>query len=158
MDSLFHFILSLAGGFIFLELLKVKYRPWHLVLLSFSSLSIDIQHLLAAFYRPIVLHAFYFALLPLVPAVYFYSANKAKPFLYSIALSLMFFGHLFADMITGMYGVPLFYPFSERLFMLPMGYFYFGTSPIISSAGIAMALYFALIYLAYKAVSCLSLK
>ncbi len=158
MDSLFHFVLSLAGGFVFLELLKVKYQPWHLVAISFVSLFIDIQHLFEAFNIPVIFHAFYFALIPLAAAAYFRSAKQPRLFFYSIALSLMLFGHLFADMISGMYGVPLLYPLSHTLFMLPAGLVFFGSSPVIGSAGIAMALYFALICLAYKLVSSLSLE
>jgi len=152
MDSLFHFVISLAGGFVFLELTKAKYSPLHLLALAFFSLSIDIQHLFEAFQIYPIFHAFYFALLPLAAALYFHSKKQPVPFTYSILLSLMLLGHLFADMIQGMYGVPLFYPFSGTLFMLPPGLLLFGSNPVIGSAGLAMFLYFGLIFLASMAV------
>lgn len=152
MDSLFHFVISLAGGFMFLGLARTKYDPLHLFALSFLSLFIDIQHLFEAFYLYPVFHAIYFALLPLVAALYFHSKNQPALFSYSVLLSVMLFGHLFADMIQGMHGVPLLYPFSTHLFMLPWALLTFRGDPVIGAAGIAMALYFGLVFLSANAV------
>jgi len=155
MDSLFHFVISLAGGFVFLELTKTKYDPLHLFALSFLSLFIDVQHLFEAFYIYPVFHAIYFALIPSAAVLFFFSRKQMQLAVYSSALSLMLFGHLFSDMIQGFYGVPLFYPFSAHLFMLPWALMTFKGAPVIGAAGLAMALYFGLIYVSAKMVSAL---
>ena len=155
MDVLFHFVISLVGGFVFLELTKTRYHPLHLLAITFLSLSIDVQHLLEAINIPFIFHGIYFALIPSVAALFFFSRKQMQLAVYSSALSLMLFGHLFSDMIQGFYGVPLFYPFSAHLFMLPWALMTFKGAPVIGAAGLAMALYFGLIYVSAKMVSAL---
>jgi len=153
MDVLFHFVISLVGGFVFLELTKTRYHPLHLLAITFLSLSIDVQHLLEAINIPFIFHGIYFVLIPSAAALFFFSRKQMQLAVYSSALSLMLFGHLLSDMIQGLYGVPLFYPISNHLFMLPNDLSFllpnsaacFQSSPIIGAAGLAMALYFGLI-------------
>jgi membrane-bound metal-dependent hydrolase YbcI (DUF457 family) len=160
MDFLFHFVISLVGGFVFLELTKTKYSPFHLLALTLLSLSIDVQHLFEAFNVYPVFHAVYFALIPSAAALFFFSRKQMQLAAYSLALSLMLFGHLLSDMIQGLYGVPLLYPLSRHLFMLPNDLSFilpsdaacFQSSPIIGAAGLAMALYFGLVFAASMAV------
>ena len=70
---------------------------------------------------------------------------------YILAFSIMLLGELIADMMAGMYGIPLFYPFSDTLYMIPKSWeiYFFDDCCIkfVSTYGIAMFIYFGVIAL-----------
>lgn len=146
MDSLFHFVFALVGGYVLVKGLGVKYNPYTLVLLSLSSLLIDLDHLTVfiGLSETLRLHNIFIALIPLL----FYIIYRN---IYFIVFTVMLLGHLIADMVQGMYGIPLFYPLTRTTYLIPKNWeIYLGgdpTSPIVSTFGIGITLYFGLILL-----------
>ena len=144
MDTLFHFVFALVGGYILVKGLGVKYRLSILIFLSLSSLFIDLDHLMThlGMYDGLKLHNLFIVLIPIL--LFFIFRN-----IYLVVFSVMLFGHLIADMIYGIYGVPLFYPFSEATYLIPKSWeIYFNnnpTMPLVSTAGIAILIYFTVI-------------
>ncbi len=60
----------------------------------------------------------------------------------------MLFNHIPFDMVYGMYGVPLFYPLSKKLYMLPpleLNLFGRPSNPLVSKYGMALLIYFGTI-------------
>ncbi len=74
--------------------------------------------------------------------------KKPKLQAFSLAAMVMLIGHLMADMIIGIYGVPLFFPFYGGLYMIPHSWNFIEIdhSYVIAPTGIAVAAYFALIF------------
>ncbi|PKP54472.1 MAG: hypothetical protein CVT90_01105 [Candidatus Altiarchaeales archaeon HGW-Altiarchaeales-3] len=153
MDALFHFIFALAGGYILLKGLNIKFNSFILIFLALCSLLIDIEHVfeLMGIFEYIKLHTLITITIPLLILMIFYLMKKGSYELYGylLTLSVMLFGAVVADMIKGMYGVPLFYPLSDTLYMIPKNReIYFLNKPgmpIVSVYGIAMLIYFGLI-------------
>ena len=56
---------------------------------------------------------------PLILMLVFRRFGSHKLMIYSLVLMVMMFGQLPFDMLEGMYGVPLFFPFSNELYMIP---------------------------------------
>lgn len=146
MDTLFHFIFALVGGYVLVKGLGIRYHLSILIFLSISSLLIDLDHLMTylGVYEGLKLHNL---LIVLIPVVLFFIFRD----IYFAVFSVMLFGHLIADMIYGIYGVPLFYPFSKATYLIPRQWeIYFSndpTMPLVSTAGIAILIYLAVISL-----------
>lgn len=171
MDVLFHFTLAIFSSYILLEHLKSTYNLKDLILLSIFPFSLDgvtrlyriIHHTLNIgphLFSPLSHNIFIGILLPLI--IYLISQTK-KTKIYSLIIMVLMIGHLLSDMITftdinGKYifnevGIPLFYPLSETLYLIPSPQFTIFNSPgslFISSAGIALSVYFGLILLIIK--------
>ena len=150
MDALFHFVFALVGGYILVKGLGGKYKLTVLVFLSVLSILIDIDHFIGV-KIPIFHNIFLAIILPsiLLLILYFYKKEWTELHIYIFVFIIMLFGHLLADMIIGMYGIPLFYPLSNTLYMIPRSWeVYLGNGysrPLASTTGIAMAIYFGLI-------------
>ena len=146
MDSLFHFVFALVGGYALVKGLGVKYNPYTLVLLSLSSLLIDLDHLsvFIGLSESLKLHNIFIALIPLLAYIIYRN-------IYFIVFTVMLLGHLIADTVQGIYGIPLFYPLTKTTYLIPKKWeIYLGgdpTSPIVSTFGIGITLYFGLILL-----------
>jgi len=149
MDALFHFAMSFAGGYILLKGLRVDFRWRDLFLLSVLAGLIDLDHIISVLPQTLIVHNLTFVLgLPLLLFLVFRYMKRDKLQVYSLVVMVMLIGHLLADMITGVYGVPLFFPFYSRLFMIPHTWNFIEVdhSYVIAPAGIAVALYFGLIF------------
>lgn len=146
MDTLFHFVFALVGGYVLVKGLGIRFNPKILVLLSLLSLLIDMDHLMVfmGLSKTLRLHNLFVVCIPIFLFFIFRT-------IYFPIFSVMLFGHLIADMVQGIYGVPLFYPFSETMYLIPKNWeIYLGgdpTSPIVSTFGIGIAVYFGLIFL-----------
>lgn len=66
---------------------------------------------------------------------------------YTLALGIMMLGSLVLDMVGGMYGIPLFFPLSERLYQIPNWWRFFpvGHSYAVEPLGIALFAYFLMV-------------
>jgi|GEM_PF-1138625 len=163
MDVLFHFVMSFAGGYVLLKGIRSgRYFGWgKLFLLSFLVGMIDLEHLTNHTPENVLTHSLIFMLgLPLLLFLAFRfadsriskSGEKDERFkglqAYSLVAMVMLIGHLLADMISGIYGIPLLYPLSTRLFLLPYSWnIAYSGSYVIANEGIAVALYFALVFI-----------
>ena len=166
MDPLFHFLISFSGGYVILRELDRKARIKEALALSFISILIDLDHipqyamlLLGANrsileqllgVKPLIFHnLFTIALIILVSA--FLLKGRLK--LYGYALSVMIFGHLMFDMVDGL-GVELLFPFSTNLYLIPVSWELMIThkSYVLTIFGIALALYFAAVFLVVLAL------
>ena len=162
MDALFHFVFQLVGGYVLLKGLNVRFNMLILIFLALCSLLVDVEHVLPNLTKifpllelvaHIKFHALFIVIIPLFVLFILYFMKKGTYELYGylLAFSIMLLGELTADMITGMYGIPLFYPFSDTLYMIPKSWEvpFFG-SPymlVVSTYGIAMFMYFGIIAL-----------
>ena len=149
MDALFHFALSFAGGYILLRGLKTDFRIWHLLAISLLAGLIDIDHIITT--SPAVLYAHNLIFIIGLPLGFFFVFSYMKNErlkVYSLLFIVMWAGHLLMDMIAGMYGIPLFFPLSGQLYMIPQGWSFIeiDNSYVIAPAGIAVAAYFSLIF------------
>jgi hypothetical protein len=133
MDALFHFAMSFAGGYILMKGMNADFRLRHLFLLSLVAGLIDIDHIISIIPKTMIAHNLLFIIgLPLIFFHIFRLMKKQRMQVFSLVLIVMWIGHLLADMISGMYGVPLFYPLSHSF--------------VIAPAGIAIGIYFGLIF------------
>lgn len=157
MDALFHFVFQLVGGYVLIKGLNARFNIFILIFLAFCSLLVDVEHVLphlASIIPPldfldhIKFHTIFIVFIPLLilSVLYFIKKGTGELYSYLLAFSVMLLGHLIADMITGMYGIPLFYPFSDTLYMIPKSWEvpFFGDPYmfIVSTYGIAMLIYF----------------
>jgi len=162
MDALFHFVFQLVGGYVLLKGLRIRVNVLILIFLAFCSLLVDVEHVLpylAGIFPPLDLvdhikfHTIFIVFIPLLILSVLYSMKKGTKELYGylLAFSVMLLGELTADMIKGMYGIPLFYPFSDTLYMIPKRWEvpFFGSEYMlaVSTYGIAMFMYFGIIAL-----------
>ena len=160
MDALFHFVFQLVGGYVLLKGLNVRFNILILIFLAFCSLLVDVEHVLPYLANVFPLldlidhikfHTIFIIAIPLSILIFLYFMKKGTNELYGylLAFSIMLFGELTADMITGMYGIPLFYPFSDALYMIPKSWEvpFFGSEYMlaVSTYGIAMFIYFGVI-------------
>jgi hypothetical protein len=148
MDPLFHFVMSFAGGYILLRGLKAKFRWRDLFLLSVLAGLMDIDHF-TGLGNNLIFHNLAFIIgFPLLLMVIFRHLKHEKMFFYSLALMVMMLGQLPFDMLEGLYGVPLLFPFSGELYMIPFNWnlFDIGNSYVISRTGIAAAIYFGIVF------------
>lgn len=151
MDALFHFAMSFAGGYILLKGLKVDFRLRDLFMLSVIAAMIDLDHVTGLPDQMLVVHSLTFVLgLPIMLFLTFRRTGHDKLAIYSLALMIMWIGHLLADMIQGLYGVPLLYPFYTGLFMIPgvWSFIEIDNSYVIAPRGIAVAVYFGIVFIA----------
>ncbi|MBN2013895.1 MAG: metal-dependent hydrolase [Candidatus Altiarchaeota archaeon] len=137
MDSLYHFVFALVGGYVLVKGLNVRYSFPFLVVLAFLSTLIDVDHL----WQSQIFHNL-FVLVPVLFVFFVSFLFKHRGIkLYSLVLFVMVFGHLLADMTFGI-GIPLFYPLSDSMHRFPS----FVMEPnFVSSFGIALSLYFGFI-------------
>ncbi|MBN2250816.1 MAG: metal-dependent hydrolase [Candidatus Altiarchaeota archaeon] len=148
MDALYHVVFSLAGGFILARGLGINAGPLELGTLALFSMLPDLDHL-TGYTR---LHTGFIILLPLIPyaILRIRDAYREKRGLLLI-LAVMLYGHLLMDMVQGLYGVALFYPLTETLYLIPGRWEVYldgdPTKPIVGTHGIGAALYFGLIAL-----------
>ena len=137
MDTLFHILLALAGGYILVKGLGVCYKFWVLLILAFLSLSPDalsvIQYLIYVSFDigtgnlPSSHNIFLVIVTPLIFSIIFYIRKNKKLQVYTLVFMVMLISHLLVDMITiqvegcayNLYGIPLFYPLSETLYLIP---------------------------------------
>jgi len=161
MDVLFHFVMAFAGGYVLLKGVRSgRHFGWgRLFLLSFLVGLIDVEHLTGHPPEVVFTHNLTFALgLPLLLFLAFRYADKKRNGenatlktlqVCSLVAMVLLIGHLLADMISGIYGIPLLFPFSASLFLLPYSWnlIEINGSYVIATEGIAVALYFALVFL-----------
>ncbi len=147
MDSLYHFIFALVGGYVLVKGMGMRYDFRVLVGLAVMTVLIDLDHI----WSVLVFHHIFI----LAPPILLFFAALAMGWkriqLYSVVLAVMFYGDLLADMTIGM-GIPLFYPLDDSLYKLP----YVVMNPnFISPYGLTLFLYFgliALLILIYRAM------
>lgn len=151
MDTLFHFFFSLMAGMAVFRGER-KHKP--IILLALLSVLIDMDHFFGMDARGTFHNIFIILLIPLIAFFTFYTYEGKKSIrLQTCALILlvMLTGHVTADMFYGG-EVKLFYPFSSEDFPVPKfeiltaNQFY---SPLISRDGIALAIYFIIMLLAF---------
>ncbi|MFH1721942.1 MAG: metal-dependent hydrolase [Candidatus Altiarchaeota archaeon] len=166
MDLLFHFLANILACVLVNHGLEMKLKFRTLILFSIVALLIDIDHLLLYTGYSIldeglntsVLHNIFF-LFGIVVLIYFLAS---RVFLVknekAINISALFFillsGHMLFDMIFGRYGVPLFYPLTNRLYVIPR---FFEISigkrfefPLTTRSSVAWMLYLSLIAIVIK--------
>lgn len=160
MDSLTHLVLNFSAGYIFLKGIRADFRIWHLFILAFISQSLDMDHVfeynrIEPFFDSIFkntvspMHNIFFITF-ISGGIYFagkYLKNN-KIQIYSLALFFMFFGNIVMDTVSGMYGVPLFFPLTNKLVQIPP-YWHFisvGHSYVIQPMGIALLVYFSVVF------------
>jgi hypothetical protein len=162
MDALFHFAMSFAGGYVLLKGMKGgRHFGWgRLFLLSLLVGLIDLEHVMGHAPEIVFTHNLTFVLgAPLLLFLAFGWMKRSGRIgkeageglqLYSLAAMVMLIGHMLADMIGGLYGIPLLFPFSTRLFLMPQSWnlFEIDHSYVVATAGIAVALYFGIVFLA----------
>lgn len=171
MDALFHFVVAIFSSYILLEHPKSNYNLKDLLFLSLIPFSLDgvtrlyqiIHHALNVgphLSSDLSHNIFLGILLPLI--IYLISQTK-KTKIYSLIIMVLVIGHLLSDMIplaeiNGKYifnedGIPLFYPLSETLYLIPSPQFTIFNMPsslFMSSASIAVSIYVGLIFLIIK--------
>jgi hypothetical protein len=148
MDPVFHFFISFAGGYIILAELYKKVNWRDLLVLSFLSVVIEVDHLLPV--RVHVLHNI-FTLLIVVAISLFLLKGRMK--IYGCVLSVMLFGHLLFDMV-GDSELLLFFPFSRTACVIPQswGIVLTPTSYLVDNFGIAITIYFIAVFMAVLAL------
>jgi hypothetical protein len=141
MDPLTHFIIASAAGYILAGAAGMRIRGYMVPVLAVLALFIDVDHLLPLIgvTRTLVLHNIAFvAAAGLI--VYGFAGRDA-----GIIFSTMLAGHLLFDMNSGIYGIPIAYPLSGRLFLIPkeweLGLFGYSSYPLISRTGLAATFY-----------------
>ena len=155
MDALFHFVFQLVGGYVLLTGLKIRFNILILILLAFCSLLVDVEHIFTylGIFGWLKLHTIFVVIIPslILLLLYFIKKGSYELYAYLLTFSVMLFGEILADMITGMYGIPLLYPFSDTLYMIPKSWeicFFDNCSmKFVSTHGIAMLIYFGVISL-----------
>jgi len=140
MDSLYHFILSLVGGYVFFTFSRRSFSPMLLVFVSLLSLITDTDHIVDRQF----FHTIFFLIPPLLIFVYASLQHHSRLRIYSFLFALMVGGHLLADMMYGI-GVRLLFPLSEEKFVLPR---FFMEPNFISGFGFTLLCYFGAIFLA----------
>ncbi len=159
MDSFSHSVLNVVGGYVFLKGAGLRFKTWHLFLLLPLSMLMDLDHVLS-YYRlepfrqqflgslPSPMHNI-FLILTVCTALYAFMSlfSRQSRHTYTLALMVMMFGSLIFDMVGGMYGVPLFFPLSEKLYQIPSWWRFFpvGHSYAIEPLGIALFIYFSVV-------------
>lgn len=153
MDALFHAVFAYIGGYLLVKGLGWKYKPGALAVLALLSLIVDIEHLAEnAGLRDLHSHTLIIVFVPLT-AYLLMELTRSFPGTrhYVLIYSVMLFSHLCMDMIEGMYGIPLLYPLSDRLYLIPGDWEAYlngnQTEPIIATQGIGVAIYFGVIAL-----------
>ena len=141
-------MISLTGGYIILQNLK-QYNTLALLILSLISLMVDVDHFTGL--STLVIHNITVLALTTVAYIYLRRKKQERYAAYMLALAVMLGGHLLTDMTQGMYGIPLLYPLSSELYMMParwditLPWDY--TSNIISRQGIALLIYYGAVFL-----------
>jgi len=141
-------MISLTGGYIILKNLN-QYNTRALLILSLTSLLIDVDHFTGL--STLVIHNITVLALTTVAYIYLKTKKQEKYAAYTLAFTVMLGGHLLMDMTQGMYGIPLLYPLSSELYMMParwditLPWDY--TSNVISRHGIALLLYYGAVFL-----------
>jgi len=140
-------MISLSGGYILLKALN-QYDTRILMLLSIFSLLPDLDHFIGQ--KIPILHNLSIILLLLAASIILYKKKQITHANYLITLTVMLTGHLLMDMVGGLYGIPLLYPLNSELILMPAGWDktlpWDDTSNIISRLGIAMLLYYGLVF------------
>jgi membrane-bound metal-dependent hydrolase YbcI (DUF457 family) len=152
MDALFHLVIAITGGFLLAEGLRMRYNRLVLISLSVLSMLPDLQHLIeyAGIKQNIELHSIFIAVIPLIIyAVLFFSKKWKEQRNYLLIFSVMLFGHLIMDTVSGINGIVLFYPLSSRSYLMPetweVNLFGNPDKPLASTYGIGLAVYYGAI-------------
>jgi hypothetical protein len=144
MDPVFHFFISFFGGYVILTELYGKPKVKDILILSFLSVVIEVDHLL-----PVSVHVLHniFTLLIVVAISLFLLRGRMR--IYGCVLSVMLLGHLLFDMVEES-EVALFFPFSRTAYVIPQswGIMLTPTSYLVDRFGIAMTVYFIAVFLA----------
>ncbi|MDY6762006.1 MAG: metal-dependent hydrolase [Candidatus Nanohaloarchaea archaeon] len=157
MDSLFHFVFAFIAGMA--VNVRLDHRPLWVVLVAFSAVLIDIDHLLFLAGALPYKRAFHsFLVVGLLPAALFYASYRYERGSESIryqSLSLLLFvmltGHVVADLFNEG-AVPLLYPLSSLLVTLPQGLEATVLQEgwhVVTPESVSLALYGAIIGAAY---------
>lgn len=149
----------MVGGYVFLKGAGMRFKTWHLFLLLPLSMLMDLDHVLS-YYRlqplkhellgnlPSPMHNI-FLVLAVCAALYAFLSlfDRQSRRTYTLALMVMMLGSLIFDMVGGMYGVPLFFPLSDKLYQIPNWWRFFpvGHSYAIEPIGIALFIYFSVV-------------
>jgi membrane-bound metal-dependent hydrolase YbcI (DUF457 family) len=141
-------MISLTGGYIILRNLN-QYNTRALLALSLTSLLIDVDHFTGL--STLVIHNITPLALTTLAYIYLHRKKQERYAAYTLAFTVMLGGHLLMDMVQGMYGIPLLYPLSTELYLMPAGWDltlpWDNTSNIISRHGIALFLYYGAVFL-----------
>lgn len=138
MDYLTHITLSIGLGLLMAKHIKKEIPVKTVAILAFFSTTMDIDHplLLMEWVKTFFLHNIFYALLLSGAAWKIFGREHA------IIMLVLATGNLFYDLTSGLYGITILYPLSNRLYMIPdsMQVFLFGDTrnPIASKAGIAL--------------------
>jgi len=155
-------VLNFLGGYVFLREARADFRLPYLFILAPLSTIMDLDHALnyhrikplkqALFgHLQSPLHNLLFVLAACV-LLYLFLRLLQLPGrrMYPAALGVMMLGSLVFDMVGGMYGVPLFFPLSDRLYQIPHWWRFIpvGHSYAVEPMGIALAAYFSMVAIA----------
>jgi len=157
-DSFSHSVLNLLGGYVFLREWGTGFRGRFLLLLAPLSIIMDLDHALNLHsLRPLRLSLFGNLPSPMHNLIFVLGVCAALYLIlrlfrlpgkrtYPLTLLIMMLGSLIFDMVGGMYGVPLFFPLSEKLYQIPPWWRFIqvGHSYAIEPLGIALLAYFSL--------------
>ncbi len=148
-------MISFTGGYIILQNIN-QYNRKTLLVLSIIPLMLDLDHFTGLGIQ--VLHNVTVLALASAAFIYLHKKKQEKYAAYMLALTVMLGGQLLMDTVQGMYGIPLLYPLSERLYMMPASWDitlpWDHTSSIMSRYGIALLLYYGAVFLSSKLFSC----
>lgn len=144
MDPVFHFFISFFGGYVILAEVYKKVSMKDLLILSFLSVVIEVDHLLPVSVH--VLHNIFTVLIVLLIAVFLL---KDRMKVYGYVLSVMLIGHLLFDMVEES-EVALFFPFSRTAYVIPQnwGIMLTPTWYLADNFGIVITIYAIVVFLA----------
>jgi hypothetical protein len=165
MDALFHLVIAITGGYLLAGSLRMKNSSLAIISLSVLSMLPDLEHLTEyiGIRLSIVLHSIFIILIPmLIYAALLFTKKWKEQRNYLLILSVLLFGHLIMDTVSGMNGIELFYPLSHRSYLMPEAWeiYLFGNhdKPLASTYGIGLAVYYGAIGLIAITSSLLSSK
>jgi membrane-bound metal-dependent hydrolase YbcI (DUF457 family) len=164
MDALFHLVIAITGGYLLACSLRMKNSSLLIIFLSFFSMFPDLQHLTEylGIKQNIELHSAFIVFIPLLIYVVLLFTKKWKEQRnYLLILSVLLFGHLVMDTMSGTNGIELFYPISGKSYLMPEAWEVNlcgnPDKPLASTYGIGLAVYYGVIGL-ITVISSLSSK
>ena len=157
MDSLFHFILAFMAAMV--VGLHKKHGLRIIFIFAAIAVLIDLDHWIMPGVVTKPLHTIFIAvLLPLVLFLFFYKYEKKgsiKWQSYSLILLVVLVSHLVTDYFYGSeHGVPLFWPFIDKVFLIPEWAWTFSIggvydAAIMNSVSVAFLIGFAIFMLVH---------
>lgn len=151
MDSLFHFIFPIIAALA--ARVHIKHPVRNILIAAFLAVAVDIDHLIGI-PRVTTTNIFVLVLIPLLFMFYAFSKKKGYDLKgLSVLIFIFLSSHLFLDLFTG--GVGLFYPLTDAIYAINFDIPFTWTSYtvggleglIVSSLGVGISLFFALIIL-----------